>query len=102
MISLCFKLFRLEIPYIVWLEYLNFYNKIPGFFQNMLSVIIQLYQNIESFLWLFMFFFAHILELVLFFLSKVRLNNHPYDFSAVLILLFLVWILWFFWFKKKL
>lgn len=97
-VKLCLKLFRLETSHIILEFFLKTKNKLPHFVTH---TIFKLYENIEYYLWLFMYFFANFIEFVVYFLFKIKLNSRPYDFIGLLLICFFTIILCLLWSKKK-
>ena len=101
-VRLCLKLFRLENYKLMLKLILVFESKMPTILNYPISCIVNFYQFIEYFLWLFLYFFTNMIEFIVLFLFKVKLKSRPHDFAGLLTVFFLIYIFWILWSKKKL
>lgn len=97
-IKLCLKLLRLETSPIIWELYFKVKKILPNF---VINIIFKRYEDIEYYLWLFMYFFANFIEFAVYFLFKIQLRSRPYDFIGLILICFFMSILWILLFKKK-
>ena len=99
-IRLTLKLLCSEISETTFKLLIEFSNQMPNIIVHFFSFFLNMYQNIEYFLWLFLYFFTNLIEVIVFFWFKRKLKFRPHAFAGLVTVFFCIKALWKLWFQK--